>query len=126
MENETKQGIGRRLKLVRQARGVSQRQLSVKTGIAQVSISHFENGKYKPSYKNIVKLSKALKITADYILGLVHNFNIQSAAFTGVEKLTAENVEFVQVVINRLDEENISDDQDEGMRRLRDYIYLTG
>lgn len=62
--------FGRRLKQVRELRGQTQAELAERAGLTAVQISHFETG-VKPSASAItlVKLSDALSVTIDYLLG---------------------------------------------------------
>ncbi|WP_211221632.1 helix-turn-helix domain-containing protein [Desulfocurvibacter africanus] len=58
-----------RLRAAREMRGLSQADLATKTGLPPSSIAHFEGGKRKPSFDNLRKLSEALDVTTDYLLG---------------------------------------------------------
>lgn len=58
-----------RLRAAREMRGLSQADLAAKTGLPPSSIAHFEGGKRKPSFDNLRKLSEALEVTTDYLLG---------------------------------------------------------
>ena len=59
--------IGERLKEVREARKITQVELSRKIGITRSSISAFENGIKFPSIQTVEKLSKELKIPMAYL-----------------------------------------------------------
>lgn len=48
------------LKDIRKSKKITQEQLSKMIGVSQQSISFYEKGTKKPSYKIIVKMSKAL------------------------------------------------------------------
>ncbi len=61
--------FGERLKDLRIARRTSQRALANAIGIAQTVISRYETNKTKPQIEHVLKLSKALKCTTDYLLG---------------------------------------------------------
>lgn len=60
-----------RLKEIREAKGMSQNQLSEKSGVRQASISQYENGVRQIGEDNMIKLIKALEANADYFLGLI-------------------------------------------------------
>jgi XRE family transcriptional regulator, regulator of sulfur utilization len=64
--------IGFAIKSIRKQLGVSQYELSNKTGVSQASLSQFENGIKNPSTKTINKICEALDIPASliYILGI--------------------------------------------------------
>ncbi|WP_369726353.1 helix-turn-helix domain-containing protein [Bradyrhizobium sp. LLZ17] len=58
-----------RLKAARELRGLSQSQLAAKADLPPSSVSHFESGARKPSFENLKRLSAALDVTTDYLLG---------------------------------------------------------
>ena len=62
--------FGVRLRELREARGWTQEEVAERAGLAASVVSHFETGvRGKPSADNLVKISKALGVTADYLLG---------------------------------------------------------
>lgn len=62
--------IGQRIKYERQIKNYSQETLAKLIGMTQDSISLWENDKRIPDTIYIIKLCKALEISADYLLGL--------------------------------------------------------
>jgi transcriptional regulator with XRE-family HTH domain len=65
--NET---FGQRLARIRKAKGYTQVELAAKLGIIQVMVSDYERDKLRPYHEMIVRLSKALQISADELLGV--------------------------------------------------------
>lgn len=63
----------RRLKQARDMRGITQLDLSKLAGLAPSAVSHFETGSRRPSLDNLVKISKALNVTTDYLVGISRN-----------------------------------------------------
>jgi transcriptional regulator with XRE-family HTH domain len=62
--------FGKRLRSAREERDLTQEQLGKMAGISALMVSHFETGtRQKPSIENLVKLSKALHVSTDYLLG---------------------------------------------------------
>ncbi len=62
--------FGARLRKMRDIRGLSQLELSEKSKIPVAMISHFETGvRTNASADNLVKLSNALEVSIDYLLG---------------------------------------------------------
>lgn len=59
-----------RLKDILQERQMSQSELARKTGISRQNIYQYANGKTVSSLENLVKISKALNVSTDYLLGL--------------------------------------------------------
>jgi len=62
--------FGPRLAAIRKARGLTQIQLAEAAGTTQRSISYYENDDGVPPASAIIALSKALKVSADELLGL--------------------------------------------------------
>ncbi len=55
-----KANIGKRLKEIRQEKGLSQKELSEKSGVAQSHISNIERDNKNPTVGVLMKLSEAL------------------------------------------------------------------
>lgn len=66
-----KQEFQDRLKKTREARGWSQSDLAKKTGLQPAAVSHFETGQRSPSFENLGKLSDALSVSIDYLIGRI-------------------------------------------------------
>lgn len=49
--------------------GMNQTDLAIAAGLTPAAISQFESGIRRPSFHTLKKLSDALKVTTDYILG---------------------------------------------------------
>ena len=58
-----------RLRKCRELLGMSQKQLSEKTGMEQSIISHYEAGRREPSIANLVRIKTAMGIPYDMLLG---------------------------------------------------------
>ena len=62
--------IGNRLKHLRKANNITQKQLATHLDIYQNSYQVFEYNKARPTYENLIKLCQYLNVSADYLLGL--------------------------------------------------------
>jgi transcriptional regulator with XRE-family HTH domain len=62
--------FGPRLTAIRKARGLTQIRLAQAAGTTQRSISYYENDDGVPPASAIIALSKALRVSADELLGL--------------------------------------------------------
>lgn len=62
--------FAQRLKELRQAKGLSQMQLSTLTGISQSAIAKWELEKCEPAASALVTLSQFFNESVDYLLGL--------------------------------------------------------
>lgn len=63
-------GIGKRIKDVRESKGLTQTAIGEKCGFQKSTISKIEKGIQSPSFENIVDISKALDVRPEYLLGL--------------------------------------------------------
>ena len=61
------------LKEIREKKNMSQINLSVKVGLSQEVLSHYEIGNNKPNVDNLLKLADCLKCSTDYLLGRTNN-----------------------------------------------------
>lgn len=54
-------------------------ELSKRSGLTQAAISRYINGQRQPSVDRIIRLSKALGVTSDYLMGLTDEIRSESA-----------------------------------------------
>ena len=58
-----------RLNMMMHARGLSQNQLAIKSGISRIMICKYANGVCTPTIRALWRLCKALNCSADYLIG---------------------------------------------------------
>lgn len=63
--------IGDRLRVARELRGWEVRELSRRSGVHPVQISRYENEHQIPSVETLAKLAFALKVSTDWLIGLI-------------------------------------------------------
>jgi transcriptional regulator with XRE-family HTH domain len=61
--------FSRSLSLLRQEKGISQRQAAAALGISQALLSHYENGVREPGLNFVVKACDFYNVSADFLLG---------------------------------------------------------
>lgn len=66
---ELRRLIGRRVRLARELRDVSQRCVAACIGISPCSLCSIESGKTFPCAQTLVDLATALQTTTDYLVG---------------------------------------------------------
>ncbi len=64
--------LGAKIKELRTERGLSQKQLAEKIGVAANTVSQYESGQSKTSIDILANLAVELDTTTDFILGLEH------------------------------------------------------
>jgi len=91
MKNE----IGRNLSKIRKMKGLTQKELSSLTGISQRMITYYEiqSDGEKTILNHIISFAKALKVSADEILGLKDNFPERTQAENIVWKKTKKIIQ---------------------------------
>ncbi len=98
-----------RLREAREMREWSQSDLGSKSDLPPSSIAHFEAGSRKPSFDTLQRLSRALEVSADYLLGHVDQPNVSQEGdplFRDVGKLTGSDRELAKDFLKMLAERN--------------------
>lgn len=83
--------FAQRLKALRLACGLTQKELSEAIGVSTVTIQYWERGEKKPSMDAIISLSKTLMVSADTILGLENDLPKRSFISSKSEATLLEN-----------------------------------
>ena len=105
--------IGDRLRILRDAKGMTQDDLAEAAEMNRVTIAKYEAGKIEPKTKSLSRLAAALEVTTDYLIGQVDPENEQeheSAPKTvearivsgGMDKLPKEQREQVLAVVRAM------------------------
>ncbi len=77
MDNETKKIIGQRINAALAKKDVKQKELAEYIGFApntENTVSYWCSGKRTPNAEQIIKISKRLNVSADYLLGLTESY----------------------------------------------------
>ena len=106
-----------RLREARLRRGYGQGELAAKASLPAASISHFESGTRKPSFENLRRLSQALTVSTDYLLGRTNE--IAAAAdgdplYRDFQCLTGKDREYAEVFLKALAAKGRSQGEDTG------------
>jgi len=78
--------IGQRIARLRKERGYTQIELAKRIGITQTNISDYETGRLKLSDEMVARLSLALGVSADIILGLKGRRRAEAASSVRILK----------------------------------------
>ena len=63
-------GFGEKLKALRSAKHLSQKELAEKIGTAKSIVSFYESGERFPSYDILIKIAYIFNTSTDYLLGI--------------------------------------------------------
>lgn len=106
MAKSEKSQFAERLRLAReQMREMNQAEVALKAGLPATAISHFESGARKPSFDSLRRLSNALNVTTDWLLGLVdlpEQSSVADPLYRHIQNLSENDRESARVVIEAL------------------------
>ena len=82
--------LGKRINELRIAHGWNQVQLAEKLNISKQTVSNWENDNIQPSIEMLVRLSKLLHVSTDYLLGLdnIPTINVDGLPTSFIAHLT--------------------------------------
>ncbi len=66
---ETLDGVGPRLRQIRESRGLTLTDLAVRTGISKSTLSRLENGQRRPSLELLLPIAQAHRVPLDDLVG---------------------------------------------------------
>jgi transcriptional regulator with XRE-family HTH domain len=91
-----------RLKTIRSLRSLTQSELGERAGLPTSSIAQFETEARKPSFETLRKLSKALEVSTDYLLGTSDEAKApekNNVLYRNYEKLSSHDQELLQDIV---------------------------
>lgn len=94
--------MGDIIRALRNERNFSQEQLGKKIGVTRSMIALYESGERLPSLSALIKLSRALGVTTDYLLGV----SSAKTSFLDVSGLTPKQIESLDLIIENYRECN--------------------
>lgn len=62
--------MNNRIRELRKTRGITMKQLGEVLGLAESTISQYENGKRQPDYETLLRLGEYFGVSVGYILGI--------------------------------------------------------
>ena len=88
--------FGDRLRKLRKERKLTQKELATLVGVKNSVISFYEVGDRTPSLEVLIKLSKALRISTDVLLG------IEKSETIDISGLSEKDKQYIQSLVDRL------------------------
>ncbi len=86
--------LNERLREIRTAKKLSQVELARLLGVTKQCISNWENDNIQPSIEMLVKISKTLGVSSDYLLC------IENKRYLDVSELSEETIQHIQLIID--------------------------
>ena len=78
--------FGRKLRALRRAKGITQKQLADQLGITKSVISAYETGLRMPSYQVMVRIAAIFSTTTDFLLGVDHGETVDISGLSDTDK----------------------------------------
>ncbi|MBQ4307868.1 MAG: helix-turn-helix transcriptional regulator [Lachnospiraceae bacterium] len=79
--------LGERLSCILSQQGMTQRELANMSGVDETSLSRYVNGTRKPCMDVLVRLSRALNVSVEYLTG-----NEEETSFREIKNLVCSNL----------------------------------
>ena len=92
--------LNENIKLLRQAKGLSQVELSKALGVTKQCVSNWENDNVAPSVEMLVKIADYFRVTTDYLLGRTQTITVD------VSGLTKNQISHISHIISDFEEMN--------------------
>lgn len=70
--------LGKRLKALREKKGISQKFVATKIGVNNSTLSGYESGYREPDGETLSRLADFYEVTTDYLLGRSNNSQLSS------------------------------------------------
>jgi transcriptional regulator with XRE-family HTH domain len=82
-----------RLTMLREERGMTQKDVAAEIGVSRTALLYYEHGVRVPDVNTLVMLAKFYRVTADYLIGLTPNRNIENRPIGDSLGLTDDSIE---------------------------------
>lgn len=92
--------MGKRIINCRIQLNITQEQLAELIDVSPATISSAENGKKALRPYNLMKLSRALNVSVDYLLTGEMTSNDKSTYFSGLEKMSQKDISNIKLLID--------------------------
>lgn len=92
--------VNKRVRELRQSRGLSQTELAAQLGVSKQCISNWENDNIQPSIDMLIAISRFFMVSTDYLLGL------DDKKYIEVSMLTENQIAHLQMIIEDISGKN--------------------
>ncbi|MBQ9458423.1 MAG: helix-turn-helix transcriptional regulator [Oscillospiraceae bacterium] len=96
--------LSRKLRELRQANELTQKQVAERIGVTSSVVSAYENGIRLPSYPSLVKLAALFDVSSDYLLGITEKRARDSQHLISLDGLTPAKIALVTQLVDALRE----------------------
>lgn len=92
--------FGKRLKKLRNEKGLTQQQVADRVWVSKAVVSSYEIGTRAPSYEVLIKLAKLFGVSTDFLLG------VSPKRVINVDNLTEEQITLITQLIKEIERKN--------------------
>ena len=92
--------FGKRLKKLRNEKGLTQQQVADRVWVSKAVVSSYEIGTRAPSYEVLIKLAKLFGVSTDFLLG------VSPKRVINVDNLTEEQITLITQLIKEIKRKN--------------------
>lgn len=96
--------LGNRLRVLREERRLTQKQVAAQIGVTASNISAYENGIRYPSFAALIKLAQLYKVSTDYLLGITGKRTAEAQYTISLDGLKPSRIALVEQLIKALKE----------------------
>lgn len=96
--------ISRKLRELRQASGLTQKQVAERIGVTASVVSAYENDIRSPSHSTLVKLASLYHVSTDYLLGITETRAQNCRHLVSLDGLPPSKIALVTQLIEALKE----------------------
>jgi len=107
--------LGKRLRYLRDRRGLSQKFVAKKFGFANNTLSGYESGDRKPSPELIAKFAEFYEVTTDYLLGITDSMYRTKVQDDFIKEAGAPIVDLKEKYIFSYEGKELSDEELRGV-----------
>jgi len=95
--------IGARIKKIREAKHISQKDLAESIGIVNVRLSDYERGRLRVPSELLISFAQALEISADELLGIEDNLTPSANLYRRFKKIESLPTSQQKIILENLD-----------------------
>ena len=100
MDTELLKGLGERVAARRKYIGLTQEQIAESLDVSVQMVSNLECGRKAVRLPSLIKLSKVLNVSCDYLLTGTRNELDDCGLFDKINKLSADDYSMIEMIIN--------------------------
>ena len=114
-----------RIKELRKSKKITQKELASHLGIADSTLSYWEQGRYEPDISALRQLSKFFNVSIDYIIGEIASIDIEVGKDYDIsvnETKILYDVKLDETLLKRTEFENLSNEEVDKLAEYAEFL----